>query len=380
MKQLKAVHLQQYENEVVKDKIVNIIVVCDYKIHPKRVGGMDRFFKLFDLRVKALGYTITWFFSNIEHHEFYDDLKVISANNRGVLQYTEEYLFVSNEKVDVLITHFVTQYSTHFKNFKEKHHIKKVICVDHNPRPINGFSLKKRIKKRIKGFLFHKYIDKIIGVSKYTSAHSIKDFGGLTAKNTQTIYNGIDASVFKNKKQLNKVNEVINFIVVSHLRHSKGIQDLLKALSNLSESEKQHIKLDIFGSGPYEEELKKLSNEYNLKNIVFFKGSSPELHLSLYKYDYMLQPTYMECFSLSILESLLSNVPVITTTVGGNPEVIINGQNGWLFEAKDVDRLTSIIKNIVSGKFVIQNDVFEEIEEKYTIEIMVENHIKLLKN
>jgi len=93
----------------------------------------------------------------------------------------------------------------------------------------------------------------------------------------------------------------------------------------------------------------------------------------------MLQPTYMECFSLSILESLLSNVPVITTKVGGNAEVIIPGKNGWLFEATDVERLTEIIENILSGAFSIKEDVYKEIEEKYSLELMVENHIKLLR-
>lgn len=359
---------------------MNILVVCDYKILPNRVGGMDRFFKLFDLKNKELGNTITWIFSDIESHKFYDELDLISAKNQGVLKCAAAYLSSANEKVDVLITHFVTQYSNHFKNFKVNHKINKIICVDHNPRPLEGFPLKKRIKKRIKGILFHKYIDKIIGVSKYTSNHSIKDFGKLTEKNTQTVYNGIDTSVFKNKKTLNVKSDIINFVVVSHLRHSKGIQDLLKALSNLSETEMQHIKVDIFGGGPYEDELKKLNVDFKLEKNVFFKGSSPKLHLSLYKYDYMLQPTYMECFSLSILESLLSNVPVITTTVGGNPEVIRNGENGWLFEAKDVNALTSIIKKIVSSEYVIQNNIFEEIEEKYNIELMVANHTKLLND
>ena len=48
----------------------------------------------------------------------------------------------------------------------------------------------------------------------------------------------------------------------------------------------------------------------------------------------MLQPTHMECFSLSILESFAANVPVITTNVGGNKEVIDEGENGYIFKAK----------------------------------------------
>jgi len=359
---------------------VNILVVCDYKIDPNRIGGMDRFFKLFDESVKKNGHQVTWIFSDVESHVFYDVLTIVSAENKGVMQCAESFLNNKTNKIDVLITHFVTQYSAHFKKFKKVYNIDKIFCVDHNPRPLEGFPLKKRIKKRIKGLLYHAYIDKIIGVSEYTSKHSIKDFGAITAKNTETIYNGIDASVFKNKKNLHKSEVIINFVVVSHLRHSKGIQDLLKALYKLSANERKKLTVAIYGSGPYEETLKNLSKQYNLGNIVTFKGSSPEIHLNLYTYDYMLQPTYMECFSLSILESLLSNVPVVTTRVGGNAEVIVPGENGWLFEAMDVEKLTLIIKNIISRKFTIQNDIYKEIEEKYSIELMVENHIKLLNN
>jgi glycosyltransferase involved in cell wall biosynthesis len=123
-----------------------------------------------------------------------------------------------------------------------------------------------------------------------------------------------------------------------------------------------------------------MCKQFKLDSIVTFKGSIPDIHLNLYQYDYMVQPTHMECFSLSILESLLSNVPVITTRVGGNAEVIVSGKNGWLFEATDVEKLTEIIENIISRKNSIQNDIYKEIEEKYSLELMVENHIKLLEN
>jgi len=359
---------------------LNILVVCDYKINPNRIGGMDRFFKLFDEQVKKEGHQVTWIFSDVVLHNFYETLTFVSAENKGVLQCAENFLNNGSKKIDVLITHFVTQYSPHFKKFKTVYNIGKIFCVDHNPRPLEGFPLKKRIKKRIKGFLYHAYIDKIIGVSKYTSRHSIQDFGSITAKNTETIYNGIDASIFKNKKALQKTDDTINFVVVSHLRHSKGIQDLLEALHNLSVKEKNKVTVAIYGTGPYEETLKNISKQYSLGDIVTFKGSSPEIHLNLYTYDYMLQPTYMECFSLSILESLLSNVPVVTTRVGGNAEVIVSGKNGWLYDAGDVDAFTKIIKNIISSSFSIQHDVYEEIEEKYSIELMVSNHIKILYN
>ena len=358
---------------------MNILVVCDYKIYAERIGGMDRFFKLFDKKVKERNHKITWIFSDVNSFGFYNKMEVMSAKSQGVISFADKYLAKHKGEFDLLITHFVTQYAPIFKTFKVNYQIPKIICVDHNPRPIKGFSLKKRIKKKLSGILYFKYIDKIIGVSQYTSNHSIKDFGAHTAKKTQTIYNGIDISIFKRKKELHINNRIINFVVVSHLRESKGIQDLLKALKKLTAIEKNKLTVSIFGSGPYQAILKKMCSDYNLNKIVSFKGSSPEIHLNLYRFDYMLQPTYMECFSLSILESLLSNVPVITTRVGGNAEVVVDKINGWLFDAKDVNTLTSILKNIISGKYKIENNIYTNIEENYSLELMVTNHLKLLE-
>jgi glycosyltransferase involved in cell wall biosynthesis len=62
-------------------------------------------------------------------------------------------------------------------------------------------------------------------------------------------------------------------------------------------------------------------------------GSTANLSELYCRYDYMF-PSHMECFSLSILESLSANVPVITTNVGGNEEVIINNKMVLYFKQR----------------------------------------------
>jgi glycosyltransferase involved in cell wall biosynthesis len=86
----------------------------------------------------------------------------------------------------------------------------------------------------------------------------------------------------------------------------------------------------------------------------------------------------MECFSLSILESLAANVPVITTNVGGNEEVIVNGENGCVFKAKDIYALKIIIERIYTGDMMIEINTRELIANNFSLEKMVENHLKLL--
>ena len=166
--------------------------------------------------------------------------------------------------------------------------------------------------------------------------------------------------------------------MVSHLRQSKGIQDLIKAVAQLPPEVKVKISIDIYGEGPQELFLKDLTSKHDLTKQIVFKGSSDSIHRLYADYDYMIQPTHMECFSLSILESLAANVPVITTPVGGNTEVIIDDENGWLFKAKDIDALTKLLASVLRGECQINNNTRSNIQARFSIDMMVAQYSNLI--
>jgi glycosyltransferase involved in cell wall biosynthesis len=350
-----------------------IAIVCNYALNPNRIGGMDRFYVAYDAKAKALGYEVDWYFSNYQPFDFFSGLTIFSANNQNVEQFFLEKVNQENLKYDVLVTHFLALCTSFFKNAKALG-IQKTIAVDHNPRPLSGFPFSKIIKNKIKGILYARYIDLFVGVSEYTQKHILRDYGSFLSSKTCMIYNGIDTSVFVKRSAENKNK----FIITSHLRESKGLQDLIKAVSILEKDLKNQMQIDVYGEGPYENELIAMVHDYKLNEIIHFKGGSSQLNELLAKYSFLVQPTYMECFSLSILESLAANVPVITTTVGGNLEIIENDNNGFIFEPKDYFALVTILKNIVLGNLSINRDVSFQIETDYNLEKMVENHIQIL--
>ena len=224
--------------------------------------------------------------------------------------------------------------------------------------------------------LYSRYIDTFIGVSNYTKKHILKDYGFFLSKKTIVVYNGIDTTVFEKRIQDN----FGKFIVTSHLRKSKGIQDLIEAIALLPADLQNLLQIDIYGDGPMGKELKQMVLDQNLGHIFRFQGSSADLNRIFCNYSFMIQPTYMECFSLSILESLSANVPVITTTVGGNLEVVVDAKNGYIFEPKDVAKLSLIIQKILKNESSISNDTNVLIEKRYNLELMVENHYKTIEN
>ncbi|WP_235890117.1 glycosyltransferase family 4 protein [Flavobacterium gawalongense] len=351
-----------------------IAVLCKYELLPERVGGMDYFFWLFDQQCKENGIQVDWFFPNQSGHGAYSNLSIHDCN------YNVEnffFTFCKQNKTDYshIITHFLELCTPSFYKIKQFSKA-EIIAVDHNPRPLNGYSLKKKIEKKIKGILFSRYIDVFVGVSQYTVNEIIKDFGNHLQKKTRTIYNGVVIEGITERNQRNIINPL--FLVASHLRESKGIQDLIVAVSLLPIEIKNEIKIDLYGDGPYKNNLIESIDQFNLQNCFTFMGSKPNLKQLFSNYDYMLQPTHMECFSLSILESLAANVPVITTNVGGNEEVIVDGENGFIYKAKDIYELKDILEKVCLGHKKIESNTRVVVENSFSLTKMVANHLALV--
>jgi glycosyltransferase involved in cell wall biosynthesis len=352
-----------------------IAILCNYALLPERVGGMDHFFWQFDVICKTNNIQVDWFFPNRSLHGEYSNLTIFDSNNKNVESFFLDFCSQNNREYTHVITHFVELCTPFFKKIKQFLNA-EIIAVDHNPRPINGYSIKKRIEKKIKGFLFSKYIDQFIGVSDYTVNWIINDFGFQVKPKTKTIYNGVIIQDIKIRTD--RKSSKPTFLVASHLRESKGIQDLIVAVSKLPAEILAEIQITVFGDGPYKNVLMDNALIHNVTSNFRFMGSQPNLNTIYCEFDYMLQPTHMECFSLSILESLAANVPVVTTNVGGNEEVIVDGTNGYIFRAKDSNALATILEDVYCGTKKIDLNTRIDIENHFSLEQMVNQHFALL--
>jgi glycosyltransferase involved in cell wall biosynthesis len=357
-----------------------IAVVCNYQLKNNRIGSMDRFFIAFNKACIDNGYIVDWFFPKSKAIELYSDINFYSNSDSNIETLFLNHINKAKPNYNYVFTHFIELFTPFYKMVKNQMDC-KIYAVDHMSRPVDGFSLKKKIKRKLKYFIYKEYIDKVIAVSQYIKTENISDYGSGLKGKTDVIYNGIDAELYHNSsKSKSKESSKFKFIVVSHLVYEKGIQDLILAMSKVEEKTQKNITIDIYGEGIYKSELIDLVTALKLEDVFSFKGSVDNLHELYDKYDFMIQPTYMEAFSLSILESLFSNVPVITTTVGGNVEIIKNGINGFLFEPKNIKELKEILIGISDNKLVLkESNIYEETRSKYTLDIMLNNYLKLLQ-
>lgn len=353
-----------------------IAVLCNYRLMPERVGGMDHFFWLFDAQCKAAGYTVHWFFPNVSTHQGYAKLDLHSCQDGNVEMYFLE-LFAKNEYTHIF-THFIELSTRFFKLFKANY-TAKVMVVDHNPRPIEGYSIKKRLEKRLKGLLYARYIDVFIGVSEFSRHQMINELGRSIAARTQVIFNGLETEKFIKRT---KVNFRGSFIVAAHLRKDKGIQDLIEAVRILvHQMPSATFSITIYGEGYYGARLKEMVQSYNLESFIQFKGSVSNLNELYQDYDYLIHPSHGETFCYSVVEALLCRLPVITTRHQGNVlGMVKESVNGYLFEEGNVAQLTAILTTIIQKKHSIDNSVQYNAEiEKLTLDQMVQNYFHLIQ-
>lgn len=353
-----------------------IAVLCNYQLLPDRIGGMDQFFWHFDAAAKIAGYEVDWFFPNTAEHGMYKSLTIIASGHPSVEQRFLQHIAEEQKEYNTVFCHFLELCTPFYKQVKKHLPNTRLVAVDHNPRPVEGYSLPKRISKRIKGLLFSRYIDTLVGVSQYTVNEIRNDFGKTVAAKAIVIYNGIVTDSIQ--KRLSRSPIKPTFLTACHLRYSKGIQDLIEAVSLLPEPIRTNIRIDVYGDGPCAADLWALVEQKKLTTQVTFKGNSSQLGSIYHLYDYLIHPSHMECFSLGILESLAANVPVVTTAVGGNEEVVINNSNGYIFPCKNTTLLSKLLADLYSGEKGIRGDISSHIRNHYTIDQMVKKYITLV--
>ena len=114
----------------------------------------------------------------------------------------------------------------------------------------------------------------------------------------------------------------------------KGIVYLVRALALLRDLPR--VRLDIVGSGP---ELPALEHEVRVRNLVGrvrFLGWQADIAAPLATWDVYVQPSVLDTFPVATIEATAAGLPVVATTAGGFPELVEDGQSGWLVPPRDL--------------------------------------------
>lgn len=201
-------------------------------------------------------------------------------------------------------------------------------------------------------------------------------------KEIQVIYNFVDAKRF-NKKPLTPFKQVIapndEWIIVhsSNFRKVKRTDDVVRVFEKVNKVIPS--KLLFVGDGPERSYIESLARQSEAHKDIVFLGRQEEVEDIMAISDLFLLPSEYESFGLVALEAMAAEVPVISTNVGGLPEINIEGVTGFLSDVGDVDNMADNIIKILSDepalKIMKENALKQAL--KFDIENIVPQYVEL---
>ncbi len=182
--------------------------------------------------------------------------------------------------------------------------------------------------------------DGVTTVSRYLKNTTLSNYN--IDKHIETIPNFVDTKQFLPidsapfRRHIAPNGERV-LVHISNFRVVKRAQDVIRVFERVQKE--LPSKLLLVGDGPDRSECEKLSRELGLAENVRFLGKQDALVEILCASDLFLLPSQSESFGLSALEAMSCGLPVISSNIGGLPEVNEHGETGFIAEMGDVDRM-----------------------------------------
>ncbi len=186
------------------------------------------------------------------------------------------------------------------------------------------------------------FAHEIITVSKQDEHHIA---GMWFVKNkVRTIYLGLVYADLP--ERTNPKGRKIHIVTLAELHRNKGLIYALQAVNNLHK-EGLLVSYSIFGEGEDREKLEQFITVNQLHDVVELRGHVKDIADKLHEFDLFLLPSIKEGLPYVLLEAGRAMIPVITTTVGGIPEIVRHEETGLLVQPKDVEHLTNELRRLI---------------------------------
>jgi glycosyltransferase involved in cell wall biosynthesis len=152
-------------------------------------------------------------------------------------------------------------------------------------------------------------------------------------------------------KRANSQN--INFLFLGRICDRKGAFDLIEAFAVIPPEQKQICKLIMAGDGDAEK-ARSLIEKNNLSQYITILDWVNEQQRDelLANANVFILPSYNEGLPMALLEAMSWGLPVITTPVGGIPELVINNENGLLVQAGAILDLSTAMQSLIKNEYM----------------------------
>ena len=217
--------------------------------------------------------------------------------------------------------------------------------------------------------------DGVSAVSRFLKEKTLTNYN--IEKDITVINNFIDTDLYK-PNGTSKLREHIapnNEKIMVHTSNFRPVKRVHETIRILEKVRKEiPVKLVLVGDGPDRSECERLCRELNLCDHTKFLGKQNGLVEILNASDLFLIPSQSESFGLAALEAMSCGLPVVSSSVGGLPELIKHNETGFIAEIGDIDRMSKYVIELFTNKR--KYDLFSKasrkrVKEKFDKEIII---------
>ena len=339
-------------------------LVSVFGVEPRRIGGTEMFARELSAQLGEHGWhSVLCFLSEPEGdvRRFLElpnvSFATLPNSTEGGLQaYRNLFRILKKHRAERLHLHFVG-FLTLYPWIAKLAGVKQVLFTDHHSRPAGYVAqrapLWKRVVSRIIGWPF----SRVICVSDY-GYRCMTTVNALPRDRYEMIYNGIDLSRvsrdngrsarFRERFAIPKDRTIVG--QVSWIIAEKGISDFLET-ARLVSSRRDDVQFVLAGEGAPREQYMKDAAAMGLGDRLTFTGmvEDPFGEGVFHAFDVVCQfSRWEEVFGWMIAEAMAHQTPVVATRVGGIPELITDGQSGYLVERGDAESMSERVLELVN--------------------------------
>ncbi|MHB8579024.1 MAG: N-acetyl-alpha-D-glucosaminyl L-malate synthase BshA [Ignavibacteriaceae bacterium] len=209
--------------------------------------------------------------------------------------------------------------------------------------------------------------DGVTAVSRFLKEKTLTNYS--IEKEIEVIPNFVDTEIFKPASSCNFRKHVAPkgekiLIHTSNFRPVKRVTDTIRIFEKVIKEIPS--KLILVGDGPDRSECERLCRELNLCEHIKFLGKQEALVELLNAADLFLIPSQSESFGLAALEAMSCGLPVISSSVGGLPELVKHNETGYIAEIGDIDRMAKYAIDLLTNEK--KYEIFSANSRKRTVE------------
>lgn len=189
----------------------------------------------------------------------------------------------------------------------------------------------------------------------HDAASRFADKAGVPVRRFEVLYNGVDTTRFgrvadrsARRAALGIADDALLVLTVANFSPVKDHAALLEAIARLPAAGSASRRFLFLGEGPLRGALEAQAAALGLQDQVSMPGSSDRVADYLAVADAFVLPSRLEGMSNAILEAMASGLPVIARAVGGNPELVVDGETGFLCRPGDVADLADALGRLVA--------------------------------